>query len=203
MVQAAPGVTHALTLQDGTQLALNAGSAAVVRMGWWSRTITLLRGEALFEVADDRRKFEVNAAGARLVDIGTRFNVRLEGSEGEATVLEGAVEITVAGKRTLLHAGQRSRFDAQRVGPAETMHIAADAWLSGRWIFEAAPLAEVARELMRYPGVRVQVSPGLADLRVSGVFRTGDRDGLLKALAGLYPLRIESRDGTLWILPRG
>jgi transmembrane sensor len=196
------GHTTSVVLSDGSHLALNANSAAVVRMGWWSRTLTLTRGEALFDVADDWRGFALQAAGARLTDIGTRFNVRLVGGQGEVAVIEGAVEVAAGSARTLLHAGQRSRFSAGSVGPAEPVHASADAWLSGRWVFAAVTLDEIADELYRHHGQRVSVSPALASVRVSGVFSTHDHAGLLQALPILTPVRIESHPDGIRILPR-
>lgn len=202
-IEASSNAITQVKLADGSHLALNVGSAAVVRIGWWSRQVTLTRGEALFDVAQDYRGFAVRAAGAKLVDRGTRFNVRVQNGQGELAVIEGAVEVTAAGQRQRLGAGQRSAFSASGVEPVRAMHASADAWLTERWVFDAASLADIAAELNRHHGLVVTVSPSLSGIRVSGVFSTQDREGLLNALQTLYPLRVEQQAGHIRIRPRG
>jgi transmembrane sensor len=68
------GELRDLVLPDQTQVRLNADSRLRVRMGWFSRKVELLQGEATFDIARDRRPFEV--AGERPGDPRHRHGVR-------------------------------------------------------------------------------------------------------------------------------
>lgn len=59
------GELRDLVLPDRTQVRLNADSRLRVRMGWFSRKAELLQGEATFDIARDRRPFEVQVNGLR------------------------------------------------------------------------------------------------------------------------------------------
>jgi len=69
------GELRDLVLPDQTQVRLNADSRLRVRMGWFSRKVELLQGEATFDIARDRRSFEVQVNGLQIRDIGTVFDV--------------------------------------------------------------------------------------------------------------------------------
>ncbi|MGB0401243.1 FecR family protein, partial [Stenotrophomonas sp.] len=87
------GELRDLVLPDRTQVRLNADSQLRVRMGWFSRKAELLQGEATFDIARDRRPFEVQVNGLQIRDIGTVFDVsrRLQGTR--IGVVYGEVEV--------------------------------------------------------------------------------------------------------------
>lgn len=74
----AVGERSTITLGDGSQVSLNTDSRLRVSFTADRRQVTLLAGQALFEVAPDSvRPFEVAAAGHRVVALGTAFDVRV------------------------------------------------------------------------------------------------------------------------------
>ncbi len=52
----------------------------------------------------------------------------------------------------MIEAGQRVRFDRQRIGPVESASEAALAWRQGLLVADDMPLRQWAGELMRYGG---------------------------------------------------
>src|SRR5262249_18454748 len=84
--------TH--TLADGSVLHLNTDSAVTVRYSSTERQVTLTSGEANFEIVHAAdRPFRVIGGPAEIVDLGTRFDVRLEGHATLVTVEEGRVAV--------------------------------------------------------------------------------------------------------------
>ena len=93
----------------------------------------------------------------------------------------------------LLVAGQSSGYDRagnlQAVGPLDT---ATTQWSQGQRHFDHEPLGDVLERLSRYHAVTfVYTDPDLRHLRVSGTFRTGDRELFLRTLAAALPIELK------------
>lgn len=206
-IATAVGETRRVALADGTTVDLNADSRLVVAFDADARRLRIERGEALFTVAADAaRPFEVRAGAGLLRDIGTTFDVALAGERVVVGVIEGAVEVRLAGRdeRAVIGGGERIEFSpAGLARPQRFDGEAATAWRVGRFVFRDTPLDEVADQLNRHHQRRlVLADAGLARLRVSGAFNIADRDGLLKALETLYPLRREETAGETRLVAR-
>jgi transmembrane sensor len=96
------GAKSEVTLSDGTQVMLNAGSVLKYGNDFNSdnRNLTL-EGEAYFKVAKNiDLPFIVNAGNISIKAVGTEFNVKAYMDEGiiETTLIKGSVEIIKNGK---------------------------------------------------------------------------------------------------------
>ena len=81
-------------LADNSVLHLNTDSAVTIRYGKTERLVMLTSGQADFEVAHEPdRAFRVIAGSAEVVDLGTKFDVRLEHDSTVVTVVEGRVAV--------------------------------------------------------------------------------------------------------------
>ncbi|MFD2427832.1 FecR family protein [Sphingobium scionense] len=88
------GETRTVQLADGSRIHLNTNSSVEVALRDDIRQITLLKGEAQFDVAHDKKRpFIVNADGTLVRAVGTMFNVRLRADVTELTVIEGIVAV--------------------------------------------------------------------------------------------------------------
>src|ERR1044072_3765085 len=91
------GESRWVSLDDGSRVQLNTDSAISVDYSGRKRGVTLLKGEAAFEVAhDSSRPFQVNAAGGTVTALGTVFQVRIVEGTDVAThvvVTEGRVQV--------------------------------------------------------------------------------------------------------------
>ena len=77
-------------LADGSTVTLNTDTRIDIQYDRKRRGITLMRGQALFEVVEDERPFEVIAGNRRIVALGTAFDVRMRPDNGvQVTLLEG------------------------------------------------------------------------------------------------------------------
>jgi len=91
---------RAVTLTDGTAVRLNTGAAISLQFSAHERGITLLRGEAHFEVTKNpARPFVVHAGALRVRAVGTAFNVRLQAASVEVLVTEGRVQLATVAPR--------------------------------------------------------------------------------------------------------
>jgi len=135
---------HRIQLSDGSRIDLNTDTELSIQYTWTARSVKLERGEALFSVVHNPEKpFEVIAAGGRIQDIGTRFNIYRQADRVSVTVLEG--EVSVAAKQNAtaqnLIPGQQISYDST----GQTSAIAYPECLSpplgkkGNWYSKASP----------------------------------------------------------------
>jgi len=199
----AVGEQRTVRLEDGSRVTLDTGSRIRVSLHENRRSVTLLAGQAFFNVAGNpARPFVVAAGDARITAIGTRFDVRRTGDGARVTLVEGRVsvrETAEAGAAWSLDPGQQVVTDAPR--PAvTTVDIAQEtSWTTGRLIFRETPIRVAVAEINRYSETKIDLQAShIADIPVSGVFDTGDTDGFVAALQDLYSVTAQRRgDGTV------
>jgi transmembrane sensor len=197
-------------LADNSVLHLNTDSAVTIRYGKTERLVRLTAGQAGFEVAHERdRPFRVLAGSAEVVDIGTKFDVRLEQNSTVVTVVEGRVEVGPSPMRATLGPNARqpqaARFvelaAGQQVSVTEgewpAVPISVDvqsttAWLRQEIVFDHEPLERVAAEYNRYTAKPIEIAtPALRNMQISGVFSTDDPDAFIAFLRSLKGVRVE------------
>jgi transmembrane sensor len=205
--------------EDGSVAVLNTNTQLAVDFTGAERRVTLLRGQALFEVAKDPvRPFIVFAGEQRITAIGTVFDVRYEGDAVQVTLVEGVVDVApappagthlVAAVRApepvRLTAGQQlvtTAIATPTVPQAATADLErATMWQQGRVFFEDAPLSEAVAEMNRYSTVQVVVADASLDAyRVNGMFRTGQQTNFVDALEQYYPLKAVRSGGNRILL---
>jgi transmembrane sensor len=88
------GERRSLTLADGSTVDLNARSRIRIEFSGAERRVELLEGQALFQVAKDKRRaFIVRSGSATVRAVGTQFDVYRKASGTTVTVLEGRVAV--------------------------------------------------------------------------------------------------------------
>jgi len=201
------GQQKTISLTDGSSIQLNTDSQVQVAYSGASRTIRLLRGEALFSVAPNpRRPFEVHAAASVVRAVGTAFAVHVEGTKVDVTVTKGVVDVdeavsdqTAASRQPAamhlprarlgrLTAGQMTHLsgtphalDVQQLNEPE-LRRRMD-WQQGYLSFSGEPLSEVVAQANRYSPVALEIAdPNLNSIAIGGRFRVGDLDAVLEVL---------------------
>lgn len=187
---AGAGETRQVTLPDGSRLELDARSGVALHFSARERRLTLLEGEAWFQVAPDpSRPFVVEAGGGTVTALGTAFDVALRRGRAEVTVGEHSVAVASGGRTIVVGEGEQSAYAPQLVAqtPQKTDVARATSWRQGALIFENATLGEVVETLARYHrGHVVFADPSLRARRVSGVFGANDpREALAEIEAAL------------------
>jgi transmembrane sensor len=188
------GQPRSFTLEDGTSVLLDADSQLIAHIGYHSRRASLLRGEALVNVAHDpTRPFEIALGAGRIRDLGTRFDIETLPNSYRIAVLEGRVGVLTARAQALLVAGQSSDYDiAGNMQPVRSFDVTEVQWSPGRRHFDREPLGDVLERLRRYHAVNfVYTDTQLKNLRVSGTFRTDDQELFLRTLAAALPIKVK------------
>ena len=189
-----PGATRAVTLEDGSQIALSADSRVAVTRT--ANRIELQQGAAFFDVPHDpTRQLTIVAGDYRITDIGTRFSVDRASDQVSVAVAEGNVTVLPpVGASVTLAAGERLVGDgngAPVVTPAAPAAIAS--WRSGRLMYDGTPLTKVAEDIRRYTGSRLDIDEAVRHRRFSGVLVIGDGSHLVTDLAALAGLSVDQR----------
>jgi len=214
--QTALGEQASFRLQDGTTITLNTNSLVNVDFKSSYRTVTLLRGEANFLVAENvNQPFIVYVGSGMVWAVGTQFNVRLLSDIVDVTVVEGTVKIfarvdfpigqlpdlsmdSEASERSrtiVLDAGQSVRYGQEIEKPKiVTVGSIPDklAWQQGSLIFKGEKLKDAIEEISRYTGIQlIIVDPTISDIPIGGRFKTNDIEALIASLDTSFNIRSE------------
>jgi len=165
-------------LADGSAVTLNTDSAIHSDFTGAERRVTLLRGEAYFQVARDHVHPFIVAAGARqVIAVGTAFNVRLQPQRLQVDLVQGRVRIERSAggaDRNPIELQAGSSLSSGADGRDQVIPLdmeRAISWRTGKLVFQADRLADVAAEMNRYSTRKIILSDAaLAERRVSGVF---------------------------------
>ncbi|NQY63750.1 MAG: FecR domain-containing protein [Alteromonadaceae bacterium] len=201
------GEQSSFTLSDGTNIQLNTNSLIEISYTSGKRQLTLLRGEARFDVAKDKtRPFTVISGVQSFTALGTIFNIQKNSENNmELVVTEGRVLITKTSEiidkisteiatltaeklpGIIVTSGEKAVIKQSIPAPIQTVspdQIQRDlAWQKGMLIFEGEYLADALMEVSRYTNARFEImNPLLAKIKVAGYFKAGDIDGLLQSL---------------------
>lgn len=187
------GEFRSIALPDGSVMRLNTDSKALVGYGESHREVTLLRGEAMFEVAKDpARPFLVRTGQLVVRAVGTAFAVRVAAASVDVTVTEGVVEISGnASKRILapqaVKANERAvtQRDSLKVEPISREEVRRRlAWRNGMVSFDGQPLRSAVAEVNRYGQRPIVITDAqLAEQPIVGMFRAGDTETFAKTAA--------------------
>jgi len=216
------GEIQTITLEDGSQVELNARSTIKVQVGDRRREIRLNEGEAVFHVKEDDRPFVVRTDLATISAVGTRFSVRSDPSFVEVSVIDGLVSVAATNSNTvlteydsdllmrftdeiaLLGAGQRLELtrESKQFKTISDNALKDDlSWRNGEVVFDEIPLVTVLAEMRRYHGAGIYIGdPVLNGLRVSGRFPTNDSSYFLTQLREKYGVSVERDEQDFIIL---
>jgi transmembrane sensor len=178
------GVMRTVRLADGTRVMMNTRSALNADIGKTERHVSLLGGEAYFEVAKDKaRPFTIVAGDARIRVVGTKFNVHMNDGQVGVFVTEGVVRVTSRAQTIQLRAGQGALVEHGAVQALPETPFSEGLWRRKKIVFWQAPLRLVKRELNRYRAAPIYIlNDSLGDNTVTGVFSTDDPDGAVKII---------------------
>jgi len=190
-----------ISLSDGSTVDLNSGSHLSAVMSAKERSTRLESGEAVFQVAADRKRpLTVKVDHVQIRVLGTRFDVYrgaisplTSERSTRITVLDGAIQITRddTSSQSIIHlaAGEQIEIPDDRTKVARLRHMSRPAaerltaWQHGDIEFEDRPLKEILAEYARYQPIRFDITDqAILNQRFTGVFHTNDVSLLLKTL---------------------
>lgn len=200
------GEIRRVPLADGSVTLIDGGSELVVDLRRKERHVTLVRGEAWFDVQrDEKRPFMLDAGRAQVQVLGTEFAVERIGRSVRVSVTEGTVSAWFTAKpgvRQVLHAGQSALFPAS--GEAPTIVTEPDAverrlaWRQGTIALSGKTLHEAALQFNRYNHQQLVVEgAALRQQQLVGLFRIGDPQGFARDAATLLDAEVELDGDTI------
>ena len=204
-IETAAGEHRTVELADGSKIEINGASVVEIDKDR-PRFARLESGEAMFHVVHrDDDPFVVEAGGARIVDLGTAFNVVRRDRQTSVAVSEGIVLYNPDRDKVRLVAGKGIEArDGDRQPPVvQDVDVASiGGWRTGLLVYNGTPLALVAEDLKRTAGMQVSIAPGAADLSFRGALIVDkNRNRTIADLAALSGTKAE-RQGDGWILTR-
>jgi transmembrane sensor len=198
-----------ITLADGSVVEINTDSALTVQLRRSERDLTLLHGEATFEVAPDKnRPFIVVVGSTAVRAVGTVFNVQKADASVEVLVTKGVVVVgppqDVKADHTelaVVDAGQMATAASSRVTvqSLDQEEIARRlAWHDGMLLFNGQSLADVAAQFNRYNERKLVIAdPAVGRVRIGGYFRATDLDSFVRVLRERFGIAVNPEPGRI------
>ena len=207
-----------VTLKDGSKLSLDAMTRVSVDYSDEARNLTLVRGQARFDVAHDlSRPFSVRARDRTVVATGTAFNIDLFERKARVTLIEGRVLVLPARRQLgpiALPVSDAAPSRPIELRPGEALVSAkgarpqllagvdlqqTTAWQQGKLMFDKEPLAEAVARMNRYSERKLIIGDAAAAaVPVSGAFDAGNVRGFLEAVTAYLPIdATEGSDGVV------
>ncbi|UYQ94145.1 FecR domain-containing protein [Chitinophaga horti] len=172
-LQTPRGGLFRVTLQDGTNVWLNAASALRYPTAFVGKErVVEITGEAYFEVARDvRRPFKVQMGKEAAIEVlGTSFNVNNYASEtaSRTTLLSGAIRVTAGGQAVTLKPGQQASLapDIKIAQDADLGKVVA--WKNGVFDFDDVSLQDAMRQIERWYDIDVVYEHGIPGIVFGG-----------------------------------
>jgi len=195
-------------LDDGSVIELNRGAVVETHYTPEFRRVTLVRGEANFEVAKDPdRPFVVNVAGVNVQAVGTQFNVRLINDTIDVIVAEGIVSVSAreilqsgetvveeplleVGHRAVMKLGDTSRFDVTRLSTSQMDRELG--WQPHLMDFDDVRMAEIVAAFNRSNEVQLVLGDAsLEEIQLSYSFWSDNVEGFVRLMESSFSMRAE------------
>ena len=203
------GQVRKVVLADKSVVTLNTDTRIKVRFTEELREINLLQGEALFDVAKNKKRpFIVTAGDTQVRAVGTSFTVTALPQRPVAVLVrEGVVELRRDGDTAAIPV--RASANIQAIAPVNAPIVTVAlpkeklvrnlAWQGGQLALDNQSLEEAANEFARYSRMRIVVAPSVSEKTITGLFATNDPVGFAKAAAGVLKLQVEVRESEVRI----
>lgn len=201
------GGQYQVTLQDGTQIWLNAGSSLRYPTAFTGAERNVeLSGEAYFEVAKNKDKpfiVTVNSTTGIPMNVkvlGTHFNIMAYADEDHnaTTLLEGSVKVNYGSENALLTPGLQAMLNKAsgklKTKVADTEQVTA--WKNGYFLFENDKIESIMRKIARWYDVEVVYKGDVSRKAIGGSvsrFKNVSEVLHMLELTGAVHFKIEGR----------
>jgi transmembrane sensor len=153
------------TMFDGTKVWVNANSRLKIPTASFKneRRITILSGEAYFEVAKfQNSKFFVESDKGSIEVLGTKFNVNTAKNNFKTTLIEGSVKLTNGHDEEILTPNSAAIVLDNQFKVFKANIYADLAWKNNIFYFNNTTIHRIAQQIEDWYGVKVHISSSLA-----------------------------------------
>lgn len=200
------GANQESMLPDGSRMVLGTASAVAVDFDGGRRNVTVLKGEAYFDVVHDAaHPFKVAGHFSEVEVKGTAFSVRTDDTGDTVVLQRGLVNVARLDDRSdtaSLEPGDSITASATKLSAVKKADAATSfAWLEGRIVFKDQPFGQVLNEVERYYASPVVVANSkLNDMKVNGSYRLDDPERVIRSLATATGASVTRLPGGILIL---
>jgi transmembrane sensor len=208
VISTGAGRPRSLSLADGTKILLAGNTTLHTRLSAGTRSVTIDRGKAYFEVThDERRPFVVLAGRRQITDIGTKFSVSRDGENVEIAVTEGRVRVEdlnapssapVMATANDLVIAKADEILLSHESPVRTMSHPAGSEAE-LLTFADEPLRAVVQELNKHSKKRIHVAASAGDIKIGGSFRSNNTEGFKALLQQGFGVTIREDKSNIYI----
>jgi transmembrane sensor len=206
------GETRQIILPDGSTIQLNAATAFSYprHFSGSTRSVTLLKGEAYFQVVSDRtRPFTVITGNLTTTVLGTSFDIRAYEQEKDVQIALMTGKVSVADKRnhapTLLLPHQWIRLDSGTNGEEKGVFDNDDevaAWKTGALNFKDASFGDIAFEIGNKFNVTLVNNSDKHQWSYTGLFREESLEEVIETICQTEHLNYVFRENEILITNR-
>jgi ferric-dicitrate binding protein FerR (iron transport regulator) len=197
------GEIKSLTLPDGSTLWLAENSHISYPDNFSDNRIIVLDGLAFFKVIKNNTPFKVNA-GMLIVEVtGTSFSVSnyKNATEIEATLVEGAVNITDSKGQLIKQLKPDEKIIFNKVsGSFEVKNVNAKEftlWKESKLTFNNTSLADIAKELSKRYGIKVNVEKSVATYNFTFSLSDETLEETLSLIGSMAPVEAKQSNDTV------
>ncbi len=215
VIQVPFGAKSTVTLPDGTEIILNAGSKLSydARFGDNARSV-FLDGEAYFNVAKDKKKpFLVKTTNVTVKAYGTIFNVKCYKGENiiETTLIEGSIGVQLNNKKgnkeymlqpreqLIYHYGKDKNSNRLIIAKNTNTQLYTS-WINDKIQVRSISLKELIVKLQRKYNVTIHIEDkDLENLKFTGILENETIEQILQALELSASIQYEIDDREIWL----
>jgi transmembrane sensor len=191
------GNSRDLTLPDGSEVSLDAGSSITYPVVFKSERRVSMTGQAYFKVKHDtRHPFYTIVKGITIKDIGTEFNINAYDDEPvvKTTLIQGSVKVN----ETLLKPGQQAQIKDNSIEVKQADMDAVTAWKDNDFYFDNQSLKSSMRQIARWYNVKVVYNNVDEKLQLFvDVTRATNLSVVLKAIENTGKVKCNLEDNTI------
>lgn len=203
-----------VSLEDNTEVTLNANSMLKIRRSWLSRGSreVWLTGEAFFDVSSkttadgESVEFLVNTNDLQVQVLGTQFSVNTRREKTRVVLTEGKVKLGLESSEEIYmdpgdmveFSSSRESLKVQKVDP-----VTYTSWTENRLTFDGSTLKEIAAFLEDQHGLKITfVDRSLEEEKFRGTFEVDKIDVLLEAIAESFEIEIKKEDNEITMIKK-
>ena len=194
------GEREEIRLADGSRIHLNTDTQLTLIYSDTSRLVSLVQGQALFDVAPDPRPFEVRAGHTGTIAHGTVFDIWVRPDAVRIALVEGGVSVQAGSEAPVTLSPGQQAVAPPGIAPtvSEINPDTIGQWRTGQIHFDNVPLDEAIAEMNRYSATQIVLDDAeLAGERVSGVFVAGEPEAFADALALYLSVGVQTKAGRI------
>jgi transmembrane sensor len=187
--------TKTLILPDSSEVTLNANSQLSMNPDWeeGNPREVWLKGEGYFKVKKKTQKnsFEVHTDRLNIKVLGTIFNILARKSVNNVMLEEGKVEVNAATfSSQLMKPNELITWTEKALIKSTVSPQDYNAWLRNQLVFTGMYLKDVVDRLEDLYGLKIELSPNLAQKQFTAVLPSQNPEVIIDALVATFGLKM-------------